>query len=80
MDLKVLHIYGPGLLSQNQKCDNMDRQFYNTPLFSGVLTGLIVLVMLIAFRVPEPFAAAVGIIAGIVAFFVINDRNDDTGP
>jgi xanthine/uracil/vitamin C permease (AzgA family) len=52
----------------------MNIQDLNTPQVKGILFGLIIVIMLTAFRIPPAFALVVGIIFGFVAFSVLNEN------
>jgi xanthosine utilization system XapX-like protein len=52
----------------------MNYQNLKTPQVKGIILGLIVAIMLVAFPIPPAFALAVGIIFGIVAFFVLDEH------
>jgi hypothetical protein len=51
----------------------MNGQILKSPCTGGIIFGLVVAGFLAACRIPPAFAVCVGIIMGIVAFFVLND-------
>jgi hypothetical protein len=55
----------------------MDYQILKTPLVEGIIIGIIATIMSIGFRIPLTFAFIVGIIFGIVAFFILNDAKKE---
>jgi chromate transport protein ChrA len=54
----------------------MNGQNLKTPQVKGIILGLIVAIMLTAFRIPPPFALVVGIIFGFVAFVVLDENKN----
>jgi xanthosine utilization system XapX-like protein len=56
---------------------NMKSLELKTPKVEGILFGLIVAIMLIMSPVPPGFALVVGIISGVVAFFVMSDSKKE---
>jgi xanthosine utilization system XapX-like protein len=55
----------------------MNYQNLNTPAVTGIILGLIVALMLIVSPTPPAFALAVGIIFGVVAFFVLDENKKE---
>jgi len=55
----------------------MNSQNLKTPKVEGIILGLIVAIMLTVSRVPPGFALVVGIIFGVVAFFILNERKKE---
>jgi len=56
---------------------SMNYQNLNTPAVTGIILGLIVALMLIVSPTPPAFALAVGIIFGVVAFFVLDENKKE---
>ena len=52
----------------------MNWQNLKTPQVKGIILGIIVAVMLTGFRIPPVFALVVGVIFGVVAFFVLDEN------
>ena len=52
----------------------MNWQNLKTPQVKGIILGIIVAVMLTGFRIPPAFALVVGVIFGVVAFFVLDEN------
>ncbi|MCX6681386.1 MAG: hypothetical protein NTY71_00145 [Methanoregula sp.] len=52
----------------------MNWQNLNIPQVKGIILGIIVAVMLTGFRIPPAFALVVGVIFGVVAFFVLDEN------
>jgi thiamine transporter ThiT len=55
----------------------MNYQNLKSPRVISIILGLIVAIMLTAFRIPPAFALVVGIIFGVVAFFVLNENKKE---
>ena len=53
---------------------SMNYQNLDTPGVKGIILGLIVAFMLVVSPTPPAFALAVGIIFGVVAFFVLDEN------
>lgn len=55
----------------------MDYQILKIPLVKGIIIGIIATIMSIGFGVSPAFALVVGIIFGVVAFFILNDTKKE---
>jgi len=51
----------------------MNRVNLKTPQAQGIILGIIILIMTIAFHLPPGFAVVLGIIFAVVAYFVLRD-------
>jgi hypothetical protein len=51
----------------------MNRFNLKTPQAQGIILGIIILIMAIAFGIPPGFSVALGIIFAAVAYFVLRD-------
>ena len=56
---------------------SMNFQNLKTPKVNGIILGLIVAIMLSGSGIPLAFAIVVGIIFGIVTFFVVDENKKE---
>ncbi len=54
----------------------MEKRDWNTAGNQAIIYGTIIAAVLILFYIPPGFALAVGVISGIVAFFVLNEPDE----
>jgi hypothetical protein len=59
------------------ECMRMNNLNLKTPKAEGIILGLIIAVVLTVSRIPPGFALVVGIIFGVVAFFVLDERTKE---
>jgi uncharacterized membrane protein len=58
----------------------MNYQNLKTPKVKGIILGLIVAIMLVVSLIPPAFALFVGIIFGVVTFFILDEQSSRTAP
>ena len=52
----------------------MNRTDLKTPQAQGIILGIIILIMAIAFGIPPGFSVVLGIIFAVVAYFVLREN------
>lgn len=55
----------------------MTFQNLKTPMVEGIIIGMIATIVSIIFRIPLAFSIVVGIIFGVVAFFIQSENKNE---